>query len=507
MLDFRKVLLALSVAGLGLVGTASAQVPQCTPAAAPFEGYVAVEGTTEQLPQIVITCTGTGTFTGPAVFTLTGSVPFTNQTVVASPHNVDLAVTDSAADPVTSITQPGPTTIQITFNTVTAGVTTFTVAGLRVNASLAPVASTVTVAVASTSVQMAAASTVNEAFVAKTIGALTIVGNANQVSCGLLPATLISTTAVTLTNGFADALKQLSDVTNNPNYAADANSIAALQGTRFAVTFSNLNVAGVNYYVPQTVTNGALTLTAYAAATGNTAAALTGGTGPGAALVPLTVTSTGTATIYFGVTADSPTASESASIQLSSAVPSLTAVTSYSTTAPAVSVTLVGPASPAYPGYSASQTAYAATQTASAANSGLLLPCATTLLFPYVVNSDGFDTGIAIANASTGIPAGSSLIPTPTSGACVVTFYGTGAATASVVYNTGTIPTATDASFLASVEAPGITGYAVAVCNFVGAHGYAFITDGFGGGGRGLSADYLAVVLADGNNVPPLATF
>jgi len=507
MLDFRKVFLGLAVAGLGLVGTASAQVPQCTPAAAPYEGYVAVEGTTEELPQIVITCTGTATFTGPAVFTLTGSVPFTNQSLTTGAKNVDLLATDSAADTATTITQPGPTTIQITYNTVTAGVTSFTIAGLRVNASQAPVAATVTVAVASSSVQMAAASTVNEAFVAKTIGALTIVGNTNQGACGLAAATLVPVTAVTITNGFADALKQLTDVTNNPNYLADPNAVTALQGTRFAVTFSNLNGSGVNYYVPQTVTNGALTLTAYTAATGNTAAALTGGTGPGAALVPITVSSTGTATIYYGVTADSATASESATIQLSSAVPSVAAVSSYSSVSPAVSVTLVGPASPAYPGASASQTAYSATQTASATAGGLLTPCATTLLFPYVVNTGGFDTGIAIANASTGIPAGSSLVPVTSSGACVVTFYGTGAATSTVVYNTGTIATATDATFLVSAQAPGISGYAVAVCNFVGAHGYTFITDGFGGGGRGLSAAYLAVVLADGNQTPPLATF
>jgi hypothetical protein len=207
-----------------------------------------------------------------------------------------------------------------------------------------------------------------------------------------------------------------------------------------------------------------------------------------AGLVPLTVTGTSGVIYYESTTAD--VAISSAAIPLYEIVPSIPAVTTVSSSAVTASSYLVGVAS-GYPQYVAvtTPTAIPVTPSANGVNS-ILSACSTTLLFPYVVNTGGFDTGVAIANASTGIKG-----ITPTAGACVVTFYGTGAGTTPAnAYNTGSIPTATDAVFLASVVQPGLQGYAVAICNFQGAHGYAFVTDGFGGGGRGLSANYLAVV-------------
>jgi hypothetical protein len=539
MLDFRKVLLALSVAGLGLVGTASAQVPQCSAgfAAGQFEGYVAVEGITESLAGLAITCNNGATppaaptWSGPASFVLTSSVPFENQTITGT-TNLDVSVSDGTAADATAATvtgTAGTSTITITFPTVTAGTTTFTIAGLRVNASVAPVAATITVAVSSSTVQvLPASSSVAAAFVSKSISGLAISSAAglgtSPSACGL-GATLSPLATVSLSSGFIDALKTLADISNtaasNNPATLDAKSVAAKQGEVVAFTFTNLNTAGVNYYVPSTIgTAAGFTLTASTAA----GVALTPLATPAAAagLAPLTA-SGGSGTAYYVVTNSTspetvpaaepaPALTGEGGLTIFEIVPSVPAVTSYSTTPIAVSVVLSGTAAPGYPQYSTSQTAYTAVETGTANIGGLLLPCATTLLFPYVVNSDGFDTGIAIANASTGIPAGTSLSPTTAAaGACVVTFYGTGAATASVVYTTPSIASATDASFLTSVQAPGITGYAIAVCNFVGAHGYAFITDGFGGGGRGLSADYLAVVLQAGGAVLsgslPIPTF
>ena len=51
-----------------------------------------------------------------------------------------------------------------------------------------------------------------------------------------------------------------------------------------------------------------------------------------------------------------------------------------------------------------------------------VVPCQTILLFPYVTNTSGFDTGIAISNTST------DPIGTPAqSGTCTLSPFGNGA--------------------------------------------------------------------------------
>ncbi len=479
MLDFRKVLLALSVAGLGLVGTASAQVPSCT-VNTPIEAYVAAEGTTELLPAVSITCNATVP-TGAVTFLLTSNVQFTNQAV---PHtaNIDAAASDGASDVVTSITQPGPNSLQVVFASMSAS-QTVTFSGLRVNASLSPVSSNITVGISATGVSIGAAG--NPAalgFVTKALSAVTATAVGPQSLCTLLPATVTANTTIAITNGFPDSLKSPTEVLNS---IQNVQTIAGTQGTRLAVTFSNLN-AGVNYYVPLNIAGtGTLALTAYAGPTGATAATPVAAGQPGAGSILVTSTAP---VVYYGVTASNPAGTTVFNIPVTQSVPG--SVLATSTSPVAASVTLVGATAPAYPGYAGSP-AYTSTQLDVTPGDGLLTSCATTLLFPYVVNVAGYDTGIAISNASTGI-TGTTL--TANSGSCSVTFYG--GSGVPPVYSTGVIPTAMDVAFTVSSQAPGLSGYAVAVCNFKGAHGYAFITDGFGGGGRGLAADYLAVVMA-----------
>jgi hypothetical protein len=522
MLDFRKVLLALSVAGLGLVGTASAQVPQCTAAVAPFEGYVAVEGLTEVLPPIQITCNngvmptpGNAVFSGPVTFVLSTSAPVTNQTLTAAPNNLDISATDgTVADAAAAtITLSGPSSVTVYFPSVTAGTTVFTISGIRINATMSAVASTITVTVTSPSVQVSATA-INAAFVSKSIGSLSITPSANNNACTLttdagntpatVPVTAVAT--VTLTSGFIDALKTKVDVSdqtaigsNNPaaiNGFPDPNSVTAKQGTVIALTFSNLNAAGVNYYVPAVVMGPGLTLTSVTSSTGGTnSTAVTPGTPAfGTNLAALTLSGT-SATAYYQVTTSS--ASEtSGGIVLYEVVPSVANVTTYSTTPITVSAVLDGTAAPGYPQYNTSQTAYTASFPTPIASgtSGLLSPCGTTLLFPYVTQAGGYDTGIAITNASTG-----SGIPgvVTNNGSCVVTFYGSPAVT--TPYTTGPITAGTDTAFLlsAATNSAMTSGYAVAVCNFLGAHGYAFIFDNAGTPSFS-TADYLAIVTSSG---------
>lgn len=125
--------------------------------------------------------------------------------------------------------------------------------------------------------------------------------------------------------------------------------------------------------------------------------------------------------------------------------------------------------------------------------------CATTLLFPFVSNRAGFDTGIAIANTSMdwkGTP--------PQRGPCMVHYIGnTG--------EDGPMPPDDLSNVVEGGEvllftlsqgnpvrlingAPNFQGFIVAMCEFQYAHGFAFINDG-GGGVPAWSQGYLALVM------------
>lgn len=129
--------------------------------------------------------------------------------------------------------------------------------------------------------------------------------------------------------------------------------------------------------------------------------------------------------------------------------------------------------------------------TSTAQNGFTINACQTVLLFPFMSNLAGFDTGFAISNTTTD-PFGTAA----QTGSCTLNFYGT-AAPASFI--TPVVATATSYTNLLSTVAAGFQGYMIAQCRFQYAHGFAFITDGFGGPGRGLSQGYLALVLPDPN--------
>ncbi|MDA1312557.1 MAG: hypothetical protein O2968_04400 [Acidobacteria bacterium] len=125
--------------------------------------------------------------------------------------------------------------------------------------------------------------------------------------------------------------------------------------------------------------------------------------------------------------------------------------------------------------------------------------CATTLLFPFVSNRAGFDTGISIANTSLdwkGTP--------PQRGPCMIHYIG----------NTGDDGPMPDDDISNVVEggevlsftlsqgnpvrsingAPNFQGFVAAMCEFQFAHGFAFINDG-AGGLPAWSQGYLALVM------------
>jgi len=134
----------------------------------------------------------------------------------------------------------------------------------------------------------------------------------------------------------------------------------------------------------------------------------------------------------------------------------------------------------------------------STANSSLNInACVTNLLFPFVTNQAGFDTGLAIANTSAD-PYGTS----PQSGNCTLNYYGSttggGAAPAA---NTTTTPINGGETLVGTLSSggsnglkatPGFQGYIIAICNFRYAHGFAFVSDV---GSQKLAEGYLALIL------------
>ena len=106
--------------------------------------------------------------------------------------------------------------------------------------------------------------------------------------------------------------------------------------------------------------------------------------------------------------------------------------------------------------------------------------CATTLLFPFVFNQSGFDTGIVISNTSS------------ESGSCTINYHGAGGPDP---HESPLIAGGGQLIFTLSstVDTTGFQGYLVAVCDFRKAYGFAIILDGFGEIDSTLALGYLAV--------------
>lgn len=135
----------------------------------------------------------------------------------------------------------------------------------------------------------------------------------------------------------------------------------------------------------------------------------------------------------------------------------------------------------------------------SANNSFVIVLCTCDLLFPFVTNTGGFDTGIAIAN-TTMDPYGT----TPQNGTITLNFYGSLPGTpapAPITAQTTTAPVNAGTELLFTLSSGGdhgiqaevgFEGYIIAVANFQYCHGFAFISDL---GAQKLAEGYLAIQL------------
>jgi hypothetical protein len=124
--------------------------------------------------------------------------------------------------------------------------------------------------------------------------------------------------------------------------------------------------------------------------------------------------------------------------------------------------------------------------------------CTCNLLFPFVSNQAGFDTGIAIANTTADTLNG----VVPQQGLVTLTYYGNttgGGAAPPTAVTTSQVPAGGELIFTLSggggfgiPATPGFQGYIIAQADFQYCHAFAFISDA---GAQKLAEGYLAIQL------------
>jgi hypothetical protein len=257
--------------------------------------------------------------------------------------------------------------------------------------------------------------------------------------------------------------------------------------TRIRVNVANIP-AGVTVYMPVSISASSSTGGALYATSAGDLGAFTPATGanlPGSSGVVNNTTYialTSASSVTYEVTAQNGSAIDSFSFPI---------YVAYAYTAPATPAVGTVSVSATY----APTTAETTTNVPRFADTSVLTPffqitaCQTDLLFTFLTNQAGFDTGIAISNTSSD-PFGSP----NQNGTCQLNWYGTGPA-AGTATTTSSIAAGSSYANLVSSLAPGFQGYMIAICNFQFGHGFAFITDGYGQPGKGLSQGYLANVI------------
>jgi hypothetical protein len=471
------------------------------------------ESTTDQVADLSFTCAGgTGLTTNILVF---ASLPVTSKvlTTTGTAWTEALVLVNGVAS-----AQGVVSGSQITFSNVTlpVGASTVLITNIRVNSTSLSVGSGTPPAVTE-SVFISGAGA-NAAALAATPVAYVLPGLATSKDSGVSSAVVcaaITTAApnnagftVNLNENFPTAFKIAGTAASNgatgseftgntetgyvplawPSGATLTN--IANSGTRIKIVFTNVP-ANVTVYTPitqaSTVAGGVLTLTASeTGAFSAVAASTTTGAPAGNAAVTI---SGGTGQAVYEIT------TESAAVSNAYAIPVVLIAGANTVTASATAVTTAVSFAPV--GSTNVPNFVIGTSTTAFAGSTFSL-CSTSLLFPFVTNQLGFDTGIAISNTSTDNLAsnGTKSSAVAQSGTCTLAFYGAGAPSPSTV-TTPNVPTATTYTVVLSGIAAGFQGYIVANCGFQYAHAFAFITDGVGANG-GLSQGYLALVLPAG---------
>lgn len=240
-------------------------------------------------------------------------------------------------------------------------------------------------------------------------------------------------------------------------------------------------------------TTGTLTFQCYDASVFTTNPFALGIAAPWSNATAITATGGVAEAVYEVVNAD-PFAVENANVPVGVAytsntgqnLPATGQVTATATFAPLSTVTAADPVAPV-PRFAATQ------PTLNVFN---IVACTCNLLFPYVVNQSGYDTGIAIANTSQDV-FGTS----PQTGTVTLNYFGstTGGGAAPAAQTSQTVPAGSELLFTLSgggnlgiTAAAGFEGYIIAQAKFQYCHGFAFITNALGGP-NAIAEGYLAL--------------
>jgi hypothetical protein len=147
------------------------------------------------------------------------------------------------------------------------------------------------------------------------------------------------------------------------------------------------------------------------------------------------------------------------------------------------------------------------TNLSSPSNSFSINLCTCNLLFPFVTNQAGFDTGVALANTSLDTFGTSAQ-----QGTVKLTYFGStaGGGAAPPPFTTQTVPAGQELIFNLSSggnfgmpATPGFEGYIIATANFQYCHAFVFISDV---GAQKLAEGYLAIQLDFPFNLTPIGS-
>jgi len=544
MSNFRRRILGLAAMATAFVGVSFGQSLTCTDTVAnannssgtPAPGTtqqqinaaLRVESQTDQLSLLQFACTGISATSTPTTVTLTifTNLAITSKAVAGLGSGANSEATlfmggvvtgNGTVSGGTSIQgQVGPSTATsgsvifpagLTIPTSPAGtVTYFQVTNIRVNASAAPtvpyqstesgqIAYTTSTSSGTTTAFATIPATNSSGLVVTSLNPPTITGIAGPYTVCTGNATGLSFT-LNINQKISGALlgSGAPPVGEGGQYMPlGGSSIGTANADIINVTLAGLPSGGT-VYVPASITAGAA---------GNTTTLTTTGAAPPAALagnVGYPVSATGIVTIPYTV---------STALITGLGAPALTSfpvgvVVSFAANSISAATTVTGTYNLAPQGAALTSPATTvptfSSATPPAVNGVSIVLCQTTLLFPFVSNQVGFDTGIAIANTSQdNLGAAGKSVAIAQTGTCNLFFYGPFApATATVPDPLGALAGGNTHAFLLSSVAPGYQGYVIAVCPFNYAHAYAFLTYGLTMN-NGVAEGYIAEVLGTGD--------
>ena len=275
-------------------------------------------------------------------------------------------------------------------------------------------------------------------------------------------------------------------------------------GTRIKVEFNNVPV-GAHVYVPIKITNAAGVYILVKNEAGAFSAAGASSFDAGGTLGEVTL-SGGAGVAVYEVVAEDPANIDELDVPVIVAYIANPAGNSPSiTSGPATAGVSFAPTTTP-PDYAAEDSGTPVPRfldTSTQANRFSINACRTNILYPFVTNQAGYDTGLAVSNTSQD-PFGTIT----QHGTCALNFFnGSTTPPPPATFTTADVPAGTVYANLLSIVAPGFQGYIIAVCDFQYAHGYAFLLGGTPGSPNQVAQGYIALIIPDvagrGNGASP----